>query len=442
MSGATRDATPLTRREFLALLGCGAAALQAASLGGCRERGPRPRPNILVVVGDDHRADALGCAGHPWIRTPSLDRLAAGGVRFTNAFVTTSLCSPSRATILTGLPCRAHGVLGNEANDVPAAIPTFPQLLQRAGYDTSFVGKWHMRRSSRPRPGFDHWVSFNGQGQYERNTFNVDGEWVLSREYVTDALTDHAVRILRRQRAGPFLMIVAHKAVHEPCVPAPRHAALYAGAVPAREDPRVITTLDYARTLAGLDESVGAILDELRRSGRLDDTLILYLSDNGRLLRERGAADKRLAYDASIRVPLIVRPPGDFRGGATCDALGLNLDVAATALAAAGLPPPPRSPGLDLLRLAGGAAGRDAFLYEYYPDSPGTPEILAVRTAEWKLITYPRDPDWPTELYHLRYDPDERNNRAAEPAYAEVVTRLGARLAELDRAAGPRPARA
>jgi len=145
----------------------------------------------------------MGCAGNARLQTPHLDRLAAEGVRFTNAFVTTSLCSPSRASLLTGCYAHRHGVLDNVSRDPDPACPTFAALLQRDGYETAYIGKWHMLARATPRQGFDHWVSFTGQGEYFRNTMNIDGHWRLVLNYVTDELTDHAVRFLERDHAKP-----------------------------------------------------------------------------------------------------------------------------------------------------------------------------------------------------------------------------------------------
>src|SRR5262245_61574582 len=153
--------------------------------------GGKPR-NVVLIVADDHRYDALACAGHPFLKTPNLDALAAGGCHLRNAFVTTSLCSPSRASILTGLYAHRHRVIDNN-NPVPPGLTFFPQYLQPAGYETAFIGKWHMgSESDHPQPGFDHWVSFRGQGTYwpNPNGLNVDGKKVSQKGYITDELTD------------------------------------------------------------------------------------------------------------------------------------------------------------------------------------------------------------------------------------------------------------
>ncbi|MBX6314203.1 MAG: sulfatase-like hydrolase/transferase, partial [Isosphaeraceae bacterium] len=187
------------------------------------------RPNIVFILVDDLRWDALGCTGHPFAETPNIDRIAREGVNFRNAFVTTPLCSPSRASFLTGRYVHAHGVKGNGDNSALShRLVTFPRLLHDAGYETAFIGKWHMGTDDSPRPGFDRWVSFKGQGQYNDPILNVDGEAKKVEGYMTDLLNDHAVAFLKRSHEKPFLLYLSHKAVHGPFTPAERHKDLYA----------------------------------------------------------------------------------------------------------------------------------------------------------------------------------------------------------------------
>jgi len=448
----------LTRRDALQILGVGAAAFAI----GC---GPRraPQPNIVIIISDDHRHDAMGCAGDPRLATPGLDRLAAGGVRFTNAFVTTSLCSPSRASFLTGTYVHTHGVYYNEMRDPYPTVPMFPELLQQAGYETAYIGKWHMLRRATPRRGFDHWLSFNGQGEYFRNTWNEDGAWSRTETYVTDELTDRAVAWLARPHTKPFLLILSHKAVHAPLVPAPRHVSRYAAIdFRALDDPRdrldlkpdwggrvamtdpVTEIRNYHRCVLSLDESVSRVLAELRRQDLENDTIVVYASDNGALFGEHGGLwDKRAAYDPSIRIPLLMRYPRRIDAGTTCDEMVLNLDLAPTLLELAGVPVPPSVQGASMLPVLEGRPGRDAFLYEYFRELGTVPTCLAVRTRDWKFIAYPEDPQFGAELYDLRADPGELVNLAGDPAQAAKARELAERLAALQRATGfqspPRP---
>jgi N-acetylglucosamine-6-sulfatase len=443
--------SPLTRREVLKILSVGGAAAAV----GCGPRRTR-QPNIVVIMSDDHRHDAMRCAGDTRLETPGLDRLAKGGVRFTNAFVTTSLCSPSRASFLTGTYAHTHGVYHNEMRDPYPTVPMFPELLQQAGYETAFIGKWHMLRRATPRRGFDHWLSFNGQGEYFRNTWNDDGKWSLTETYLTDELTDRAVAWLARPRTKPFMLMLSHKAVHAPLVPAPRHVGRYAATdFRALDDPRdrldlkpdwggrsgmadpVAEIRNYHRCLLSLDEGVSRVLDELRRQDLEDDTVVIYASDNGALFGEHGGLwDKRAAYEPSIRIPLLMRYPRRIDAGTTCSEMVLNLDLAPTLLELAGVPAPPSVQGASWLPLLDGRPGRDAFLYEYFREMGTVPTCLGVRTRDWKFVTYPDDPQLAAELYDLRTDPGELVNLAGDPAYGGTTRELEGRLATLQRETG------
>jgi N-acetylglucosamine-6-sulfatase len=210
--------------------GAGAQALSRASASDqTRESRGRPK-NVIFILIDDLRYDALGLMGHPWLETPNVDALARDGVHMRNAFVTTALCSPSRASILTGQYAHRHRVVDNN-NPVPPGTTFFPQHLQKAGYDTAFIGKWHMGPDSdAPQPGFDRWVSFRGQGTYlpGKNGLNIDGKAAPQKGYITDELTDYAIDWLS-QRSGsrPFFLYLSHKAVHSDFVPAERHKGRY-----------------------------------------------------------------------------------------------------------------------------------------------------------------------------------------------------------------------
>jgi N-acetylglucosamine-6-sulfatase len=445
------DPRTLTRRDALRLLGAGAASLALGNVLGCGGSDDAGQPNILLVLTDDVRHDAMGCAGDPRLQTPNLDRLAREGVRFSNAFVTTSLCSPSRASMLTGCYAHRHGVLDNVSRDPDRSCPTFAQVLQQAGYETAWFGKWHMLAKATPRAGFDRWVSFTSQGEYLRNTMNIDGQWKLVLNYITDELTDHAVGFLQQERTKPFLMVVSHKAAHAPFVPAPRHAGHYADVDFTRRadaegdlsrkpdwggrdggDWTADDLRNYHRTLLAVDESVGRLVATLREQGQLDNTLIVYTSDNGFLLGEHGGLrDKRAAYEPSIRMPLLMRHPKLAPRGRGNEELALGLDLMPTFCEAAGVAPPPTNQGRSLLPVARGGRGRDDFLYQYFREEGPVPTCLAVRTRDWKYVTYPEDPALSAELYDLTQDPGERVNLAGQPAHAATQDRLAARLQAL-----------
>ena len=437
----------------------------APSLDLPRTAGATPR-NVVFVLVDDLRFDALGFMGHPWLETPHLDALRRSGVQMKNAFVTTALCSPSRASILTGRYAHGHRVVDNN-NPVPPGTVFFPQYLQRAGYDTAFIGKWHMGgESDDPQPGFDRWVSFRGQGTYlpGKNGLNVDGRRVPQRGYVTDELTDYAVDWLKGREAGrPFFLYLSHKAVHADFVPAERHKGRYRDRpftapetmanTPGNYEGKPMwvknqrnswhgvdfpyhSDLDiaeyyrrYAETLLAVDDSMGRLVDLLRARGLLDSTLIMFMGDNGFAFGEHGLIDKRTAYEVSMRVPLVVAG-GGLPAGTTVEQVVANIDIAPTILEAAGLVPP-AADGRSFLPLARGERRpwRDTLLYEYYWERnfPHTPAMHALRGARYKYIRYYGL--WDTdELYDLQEDPHERRNLIRDPAHQERVRTLNADL--------------
>ncbi|HOZ48160.1 MAG TPA: sulfatase [Candidatus Hydrogenedentes bacterium] len=440
-----------SRRDFMK--SAGVAALAAAAPGRTARaesaRAARKR-NILFILIDDLRYDGLSIL-NPYFRTPHLDALAQDGILFDRAFVTTSLCSPSRASILTGQYAHVHGVLDNSTL-LPADTPTFPQELQRAGYRTGFAGKWHMGGSTdAPQPGFDRWVSFRGQGVYYNPTFNIDGEQEKREGYVTDLITDYADEFIRASKDGPFMLYMSHKAVHGDFYPAERHKDSYAGKKftrPAsmadseenyRGKPAWVRaqrqswhgvdgmynkhtdfdtfTEDYAETLLAVDDSVGRIVDTLKELGLLDSTLIFFTSDNGFQFGEHGLIDKRTMYETSIRVPLIAHCPELFKGGQRRKEMILNIDFAPTMLEAGGVAIPDSVQGESFYGLLTGerTEWRDAWLYEYFWERsfPQTPSVLGVRTDRYKLMQY--HGVWDRyELYDLDNDPDEMDNLLAD----------------------------
>jgi N-acetylglucosamine-6-sulfatase len=451
----------------------GAAQAGAPALDLRRTPGVQAK-NVVFILVDDLRHDAFGFAGHPWLETPNLDALARGGVRMRNAFVTTALCSPSRASILTGQYAHRHRVVDNN-NPVPPGTVFFPQYLQRAGYDTAFIGKWHMGgESDDPQPGFDRWVSFRGQGTYlpGKSGLNVDGTRVPQRGYITDALTDYALEWLKQREAGrPFFLYLSHKAVHAEFIPADRHKGRYRD----RPFPAPRTMADtpenyegkpmwvrnqrnswhgvdfpyhsnlniaeyyrqYAETLLAVDESVGRVIALLRDRKLLDSTIVMFMGDNGFAFGEHGLIDKRTAYEESMRVPLLMSG-GGLPSGATVDGVAANIDIAPTVLDAAGLEPPMMD-GRSFLPLARGqrVPWRDTLLYEYYWERsfPQTPAMHALRGDRYKYIRYYGL--WDTdELYDIQADPLETRNLIRDPAHRKTVQQLNTRLFETLEATG------
>lgn len=431
----------------------------------------RPR-NVVLVLTDDHRYDAMGfLKGQDWLETPHMDRLAREGAYFKNAFVTTALCSPSRASILTGRYAHEHGIVDNNT-PIPPGTRFFPQELQQAGYETAFFGKWHMgHEGDAPQPGFSHWVSFRGQGTYlpSPNGLNVNGKKTPQKGYITDELTDYALDWLGgRSKDKPWFVYLSHKATHAEFLPADRHKGKYKDkkfVPPKTMDPsdeahqgrpmwvrnqrnswhgvdypyHSRLALDeyykrYAETLCAVDDSLGRLMDALKSRGELDSTLIIYMGDNGFAFGEHGLIDKRTAYEESMRVPMLMRCPELFSGGRTVTRVSANIDIRPTVLDVAGVPAGQGFAGASLLPIAQGrdVPWRNELLYEYYWERnfPQTPTVHALREERYKYIHVHGvwDVD---ELYDLQEDPLETKNLIASPDHRPVVQRMNKRLFEI-----------
>ena len=450
----------ITRREMLA--GAPAVLRGAAAQAGKRR-------NVVFILSDDHRYDAMGFVkAQPWLRTPWMDRMAAEGAHFPNAFVTTALCSPSRATVLTGVYAHRHRIVDNNTA-IPKGTVFFPSYLQKAGYKTAFFGKWHMgHEGDDPQPGFDQWVSFRGQGTYNPSAsgLNINGKRVPQKGYITDELTDYALQWLDSlPKSQPWFLYLSHKAVHAEFEPAPRHKGMYkdaqfvypktmaAAGEHAQGRPMWVqnqrnswhgvdypyhSDLDvgeyykrYAETLMGVDESIGRVLDALNARGELDSTLVIYMGDNGFAFGEHGLIDKRTAYEESMRVPLLARCPELFGNGRTVEQVVANLDIMPTVLEACGVPSPTGIDGASWLRLLRGetAGWRSELLYEYYWERnfPQTPTIHALRTDRYKFVRVHGLWDL-DELYDLKEDPLESRNLILQPEHRKTAEELRARL--------------
>ncbi len=424
--------------------------------------------NVVFILSDDHRYDFMGFMDQApdFLETPNLDRMAAGGLHLKNAFVTTSLCSPSRASILTGRYAHNHQMVDNSA-PIPEGTTFFPTFLKKAGYETAFIGKWHMGHSDdNPKADFDRWVSFQGQGVYRDPVLNVDGQRKKVPGYITDILTDYALEFLRQRpdQEKPFFLYLSHKAVHSEFQPAQRHQGLYADQeipYPRSKDntepnyrgkPHWVKAqrygwhgvdypyhgeLDidevyrnYCETLLGVDDSIGKVLDELERQGIADETLVIYMGDNGFMLGEHGLIDKRQAYEESMRVPMLAYAPGFIRPG-VAEEVVRNIDICPTVLELTGAQAATPIDGQSFLSLlAGQKGGRDQeFLYEYYWEDafPHTPTVFALRDDRYKYIYY--HGLWDTdELYDLKTDPHEMHNLVDVPAYRDRLKAMRTRL--------------
>jgi arylsulfatase A-like enzyme len=422
-------------------------------------RGAEPaRPNFLFVYTDDQRYDALGVAQReegeharfPWFKTPNMDRLAAEGVRFRNAFATSSLCSPSRATFLTGRYNHLNGVVNNHT-PFPTNSVTHATVLRAAGYKTGYVGKWHMSNQSGQRPGFDFSASFIAHGRYENCPFELNGVSQPTKGWVDDVTTDFAIDFLRTNRVGPFLLVVGFKSPHDPRTPPERLKNAFAGevcrpAVNKDARPAYLTAsgrpgvgesadksegrLNYFRCIAGADENLGRLLAELDKLGLAENTMVIYASDNGYYLGDHGLGDKRSAYEESLRIPLLLRYPKLGVKGMVVDEPVLNIDLAPTLIQYAGLHAPPEMQGQSwrplLERKSPGLlpGWRTSFFYEYFFERGfPVPTLFAVRTTTAKLIKYKEHADW-TEVFDLVQDPYEMKNLNREPAAAKLRAAL------------------
>ena len=481
-------------QSFFSNIGVGIFILLAfVGCAGSRENSESDtHPNVVFIITDDQRWDALGVAGHPSLRTPNIDRLASEGVYFKNYFCTTSLCSPSRASILSGLYAHAHGV-ENNFTEYPKDLAAFPGALQSIGYETAYIGKWHMGEDNdRPRPGFDYFVTHKGQGKYFDTEFNINGEGAkFVAGYYTRVVTSMAQDWLKKERSKPFLLMLGHKAPHSFYTPEPKFANAFdtvqisypESAFKLEDKPdwikRRLPTWHgiygplfewrdsfpdfsaeavkdfeamvraYWATLLSVDESVGDIYRTLEEMGELQNTIFVFTSDNGLLNGEHGMVDKRTMHEASIRIPLIVRfprlTPADKP--VVVEEQVLTLDIAPSILDLCGAPPLEDIHGQSFTRLVNGDSRdwRNAWYYEYNYEKqfPYTPNVRGIRTDQWKYIHYPPGDGGAdkhmAELYNIEVDPEESHNLINDPKYKDKVSELKTELSRLIRAAGAYP---
>lgn len=414
------------------------------------------KPNFLFIYLDDQRWDAMsvvqkeqGEKGRfPWLKTPNMDRLAAEGVRFRNAFVTLPLCAPSRASFLTGQYNHLNGVANNHT-PFPENNVTHASILSDAGYETAYIGKWHHNGQRGKRPGFKYSASYIGQGKYMNCPFEINGQTTQTHGWVDDVSTDFAIEYMKEKRDKPFSVIVGFKSCHGPFAPPERAKDRFAGesfrpvpnldvtAIYREEDETTGgekrkgggINLNYFRTISAVDDNVGRLLSALQEMGVADDTVVVFTSDNGFYHGEHGLADKRSLYEESIRVPMLVKYPRLMLKGKVSDEMVLNIDIAPTFLELAAADVPKEMQGRSLVPLLTGKAKdwRKSFLAEYFEENnfPQTPSTVAVRTEDAKLIKYPENEEW-TELFDLKRDPYETKNLAADSAHKNLRRRMEA----------------
>lgn len=451
---------PLLRKSMVT------AILFCLALNASAQQQKKPM-NIIYILADDHRYDAMGfMKAIPGLETPGMDRMAREGAHLKNAFVSTALCSPSRASILTGQYAHTHTVVDNDA-PLPDNLIFFPQYLQKQGYQTAFMGKWHMGNTGdQPQPGFDYWLSFTGQGVYYNPTFNINGKRIKQAEgsYTTDLLTDYSIEWLKKQdKKKPFFLYLSHKGVHSEFQPAKRHEGKYADISVITPPSMYLTATDsskyfgkstapaspvnfrdipswvrnqryswhgvdfmyhgaiqfdgfyrqYLETLQGVDESVERVMKWVKDNNLQNNTMIVYMGDNGFSFGEHGLIDKRHAYEESMRVPLLVWAPGLVKPRSVVEETIMNVDLAPTFLELAGMKKPAQMQGVSFMEPLKGnkITWRNRVFYEYYWEAafPSTPTIFAIRTDRYKYIFNYGGWDI-NELYDLQKDPYEMNN--------------------------------
>ncbi len=444
----------MNRRDFLRTVGLGTAALTVPGCvngrSGAAGRGGE-RPNIMFIMSDDHAAQAMSCYGSKINKTPNLDRIAHEGMRFDNCFCTNSICTPSRATILTGKYSHKNGCL-TLSNKFDGSQQTFPKLLQAAGYHTAIIGKWHL--TTEPT-GFDYYNVLPGQGLYfDPLMKEKGGTWQDGRKggrvhpgYVTDVITDVALDFLKnRPKDKPFCLLYHHKAPHDMWEYDRKRAQLYEEDVPEPDNlfddygnrgeaiKRATQKIGmeetvflhgtqgdqfdnvraetanlfgeqkkrrayqyfikaYLRCVASIDDNVGRVLDYLDESGLRNNTIVVYTSDQGVFLGEHGLFDKRFMYEESLRMPLIIRYPRDIKPAGVSDDIVLNVDFAETFLDYAGVPVPGDMQGRSLRPLLRGKRPDDwrtSMYYRYWMHGAhfNVAGHFGVRTRRYKLIYY------------------------------------------------------
>jgi len=434
------------------------------------------RPNIVYIMSDDHAAHAISAYGSKINKTPEIDRIGSEGMILENCFATNALCAPSRATILTSKYSHLNGVTTHRSDPFDGSQLTYPKLLQKAGYQTGLIGKWHLKSDP---TGFDYWNIFVGQGAYFNPPMIENGVKERQKGYATDLVTDFSIKFIEnRDKNKPFLLVTQHKAPHRPWEPDEKHKDMYSDveipqpetfnddytsrAAPAeRAKMRIMGNLrvtdvkstppenledaelknwyyqhyikDYLRCIASVDDNVGRLLDYLEKENLLESTIVIYTSDQGFFLGDHGWYDKRFMYEESLRMPFLVRYPKLIKAGTRSDAMVTNLDFGPTLLDFAGVNKPAEMQGVSFKKVLEGKTPddwQDAMYYHYheYPDADHmVARHYGIRNGRYKLIHYyhPTD-EW--ELFDLEKDPNELRSVYSEPEYAEKIAELKSRL--------------
>jgi len=461
-----------TRNSMLFLF----AALVVLPSSAANMQSSIKRPNIVFIMSDDHASQAISAYGSKLIQTPNIDRLAKEGMKFENCFVTNSICTPSRAAILTGKYAHVNGV--PVFNHIDSTQPMLPKYLQQAGYHTGMIGKWHLGGQDPKRPeegkpaGFDYWNILPGQGAYFDPVMIENGERKKITGYTTDIITDLSINFVKnRPQQKPFFLMFHHKAPHrnwqpdekhrkqyenyEPPIPATfdddyegksdasRQATMHIDENLTRNDLKMDPPAglsgaalkrwkfkrymqDYLACVQAVDDNVGRFLDYLDKTGLTENTIVIYTSDQGFFLGEHNFFDKRFMYEESLRMPFLIRWPGRVKAGSVSNGMILNVDFAPMMLDVAGVKTPADMQGRSFLPLLEGRrpkGWRTAMYYRYY--HPGDHNVAAhygLRTSRYKLIFFNKLNQW--ELYDLQKDPLEMRNVYSDLAYRKIVEQL------------------
>ena len=462
---------------------------------------PSRRPNILFIMSDDHASHAISAYGSRINQTPNIDRIAKEGIRFNNCFCTNSICTPSRATILTGTYNHVNNVT-TLSSKLDGRLTTFPKLLQAEGYQTAIVGKWHLGHGGHADPtGFDYWNVLPGQGLYHDPEMIDMGEKKVYPGYVTDIITDLSLDWLKeRDPEQPFMLMTHHKAPHRPWDPDEKLMHLYQNTdIPEPETfhddysnrasaakeakmrvdrdmtdrdlkypvPEGLTAAeekqwkyqryikDYLRCVASIDNNVGRMLDYLDQEGLAENTIVVYTSDQGFFLGDHGWYDKRFMYEESLRMPFVMRYPREIEAGSINDDMILNLDFAQTFLDCTDVDQTDEMQGRSFRPLMNGKTIEDwrTSMYYRYWMHLAHHHVYAhygLRTHDHKLIYYyadglgtpgsaddPKPPEW--ELFDLKKDPHEINSVYNNPDYSEIQAQLTSELYQLQSQFGDQP---
>ena len=462
---------------------------------------PSRRPNILFIMSDDHASHAISAYGSRINQTPNIDRIAKEGIRFNNCFCTNSICTPSRATILTGTYNHVNNVT-TLSSKLDGRLTTFPKLLQAEGYQTAIVGKWHLGHGGHADPtGFDYWNVLPGQGLYHDPEMIDMGEKKVYPGYVTDIITDLSLDWLKeRNPEQPFMLMTHHKAPHRPWDPDEKLMHLYQNTdIPEPETfhddysnrasaakeakmrvdrdmtdrdlkypvPEGLTAAeekqwkyqryikDYLRCVASIDNNVGRMLDYLDQEGLAENTIVVYTSDQGFFLGDHGWYDKRFMYEESLRMPFVMRYPREIEAGSINDDMILNLDFAQTFLDCTDVDQTDEMQGRSFRPLMNGKTIEDwrTSMYYRYWMHLAHHHVYAhygLRTHDHKLIYYyadglgtpgsaddPKPPEW--ELFDLKKDPHEINSVYDNPDYSEIQAQLTSELYQLQSKFGDQP---